>query len=43
MPAVVRHLLKIIGDGDRLFPKFTNAQRIFVNMGQDDAALRGDR
>jgi hypothetical protein len=37
MPAVVRHLLKIIGEGDRLFPKFTNAQRIFVNMGQADS------
>ncbi len=37
IPAVVRHLLKIIGEGDRLFPKFTNAQRIFVNMGQVDS------
>jgi len=36
-PAVVRHLLKIVGEGDRLFPKFTNAQRIFVNMGQADS------
>ncbi|MBD2189435.1 peptidoglycan-binding domain-containing protein [Pseudanabaena mucicola] len=40
-PAVVRHLLKIIGDGDRLFPKFTNAQRIFVNMGQVDSNYLG--
>jgi hypothetical protein len=40
-PAVVRHLLKIIGDGDRLFPKFTNAQRIFVNMGQADSNYLG--
>jgi hypothetical protein len=37
MPAVVKHLLKIIGDGDRLLQKFTNSQRIFVNMGQSDS------
>lgn len=36
IPAVVRHLLKIVGDGDRLLQKFTNSQRIFVNMGQAD-------
>jgi hypothetical protein len=36
IPAVVRHLLNILGEGDRLFLKFTNAQRIFVNMGQAD-------
>ena len=41
IPAVVRHLLKIIGNGDRLFPKFTNAQRIFVNMGQADSTYLG--
>ena len=41
IPAVVRHLLKIIGEGDRLFPKFTNAQRIFVNMGQADSNYLG--
>jgi hypothetical protein len=37
----VRHLLKIIGEGDRLFPKFTNAQRICVNMGQADSNYLG--
>ncbi|MEI6062997.1 MAG: peptidoglycan-binding domain-containing protein, partial [Pseudanabaena sp. ELA748] len=36
-PVVVRHLLEIIGEGDRLFQKFTNAQRICVNMGQADS------
>ncbi|OIP75001.1 MAG: hypothetical protein AUK48_08545 [Oscillatoriales cyanobacterium CG2_30_44_21] len=36
IPSVVRHLLDILGEGDRLFLKFTNAQRIFVNMGQAD-------
>ncbi|NUN64395.1 peptidoglycan-binding protein [Pseudanabaena biceps] len=36
MPLVVRHLLDLLGVGDRLFQKFTNAQRIFVNMGQAD-------
>jgi len=36
-PAVVRHLLEILGEGDRLFQKFTNAQRICVNMGQADS------
>lgn len=36
IPAVVRYLLKIAGNGDRLFQKFTNSQRIFVNMGQAD-------
>jgi len=40
-PSVVRHLLKIIGEGDRLFPKFTNAQRICVNMGQADSNYLG--
>jgi len=39
--SVVRHLLKVIGEGDRLFPKFTNAQRIFVNMGQADSNCLG--
>jgi hypothetical protein len=37
MPVVVRHLLKIQDSGDRLLQKFTNSQRIFVNMGQADA------
>lgn len=37
IPAVVRHLLDIFGDGDRLLQKFTNSQRIFVNMGQADS------
>ena len=37
IPAVVSHLLKIIGEGDRLLQKFINSQRIFVNMGQADA------
>lgn len=36
IPEVVRHLLDILGEGERLFLKFTNAQRIFVNMGQAD-------
>ena len=36
IPAVVRHLQQVTGDGDRLFQKFMNAQRIFVNMGQAD-------
>ncbi len=37
IPAVVRHLLEILGKGDRLLQKFTNSQRIFVNMGQADS------
>lgn len=37
IPAVVRHLLAILGQGDRLLQKFTNSQRIFVNMGQADS------
>ncbi len=37
IPAVVRHLLEILGQGDRLLQKFTNSQRIFVNMGQADS------
>jgi hypothetical protein len=41
IPAVVRHLLKIIGEGDRLSTKFTNAQRILVNMGQADSNYLG--
>ncbi|MBD2176536.1 hypothetical protein H6F42_06360 [Pseudanabaena sp. FACHB-1998] len=41
MPAVVRHLLGVVGEGDRLFQKFTNSQRIFVNMGQADSSHLG--
>ncbi|PZV14529.1 MAG: hypothetical protein DCF20_12855 [Pseudanabaena sp.] len=41
MPSVVRHLLQILGEGDRIFSKFTNAQRIFVNMGQADSNYLG--
>lgn len=37
IPAVVRHVLEILGNGDRLLQKFTNSQRIFVNMGQADS------
>ncbi|MCY7332345.1 MAG: peptidoglycan-binding protein [Pseudanabaena sp. CAN_BIN31] len=37
IPAVVRHLLKIVGTGDRLLQKFINAQNICVNMGQADS------
>lgn len=37
MPSVVRHLLELLGSGDRLFQKFANSQRIFVNMGQADS------
>ncbi|MDX2254586.1 MAG: peptidoglycan-binding domain-containing protein [Pseudanabaenaceae cyanobacterium bins.39] len=37
MPAVVRHLLQVQDNSDRLLQKFTNSQRIFVNMGQADA------
>ena len=36
IPAVVKYLLQILGDGDRLLQKFTNSQRVFVNMGQAD-------
>ncbi|PZO42425.1 MAG: hypothetical protein DCF19_07505 [Pseudanabaena frigida] len=41
MPAVVKYLLKIVGEGDRLSQKFTNSQRIFVNMGQADSQHLG--
>ena len=34
IPGVVRALLKIVGNSDRLLQKFISAQRIFVNMGQ---------
>ncbi len=37
IPAVVRHLLKIVGTGDRLLQKFINSQNICVNMGQADS------
>ncbi|MFM7887273.1 MAG: peptidoglycan-binding domain-containing protein, partial [Pseudanabaena sp.] len=37
IPGVVRHLLEILGNSDRLLQKFTNSQRIFVNMGQADS------
>jgi hypothetical protein len=34
VPSVVRHILQVASDRDRLLQKFMNAQRIFVNMGQ---------
>ena len=37
IPAVVKFLLELVGDSDRLAQKFTNSQRIFVNMGQADS------
>ncbi len=37
IPAVVRHLLRIVGTGDRLWQKFINSQNICVNMGQADS------
>ncbi|TYQ30281.1 peptidoglycan-binding domain-containing protein [Pseudanabaena sp. UWO310] len=41
MPAVVRYLLEIMGNGDRLWQKFINSQNICVNMGQVDSNLLG--
>jgi peptidoglycan hydrolase-like protein with peptidoglycan-binding domain len=41
IPALVKHLLKIEINADRLFQKFTNSQRIFVNMGQADSNYLG--
>ena len=40
MPSVVWHLLEVT-NGDRLFQKFNNAQRIFVNMGQVNSLCLG--
>ncbi len=40
MPTVVWHLLETT-NGDRLFQKFNNAQRIFVNMGQVNSSYLG--